>query len=141
MTGGQLENGCFELSKESEMMNQEFIVPGFLAGGIHCGIKADGNKDLALIFSPAAATASGVFTKNAFKAAPVLLDQERMKHGAGQAVVVNSGVANAATGLEGLDDARRVSSFVSKELRIADEMVFVGSTGVIGDRIPLGKIQ
>ena len=122
-------------------MSKDFIVPGFLASGMHCGIKADGNKDLALIFSTVAATAAGVFTKNAFKAAPVLIDQERIRHGIGQAIVVNSGVANAATGEEGLNDARRVSAFVSKELNIADELVFVGSTGVIGDRVPLDKIQ
>ena len=122
-------------------MSQEFIVPGFLASGMHCGIKADGNKDLALIFSATAATAAGVFTKNAFKAAPVLIDQEKMRHGTGQAIIVNSGVANAATGEEGLDDARRMSAFVSRELNIADELVFVGSTGIIGDRLPLNKIQ
>jgi len=122
-------------------MNQEFTVPGFLAGGMHCGIKVGENKDLALIFSTTAATASGVFTKNAFKAAPVLLDQERIRRGMGQAVIVNSGVANAATGAEGLDDARRMSSFVSQELNIADDLVFVGSTGVIGDRVPLDKIR
>ena len=122
-------------------MNQEFIVPGFLASGMHCGIKADGNKDLALIFSTTAAAAAGVFTKNAFKAAPVLLDQERIRCGIGQAVVVNSGIANAATGKEGLDDARRMSALVSNELHISDDLVFVGSTGVIGDRVPLDKIQ
>ncbi|HPJ97360.1 MAG TPA: bifunctional ornithine acetyltransferase/N-acetylglutamate synthase, partial [Syntrophales bacterium] len=83
-------------------MKQEFMVPGFLANGINCGIKEDGRRDLCLIFSTEKAVAAGVFTRNAFKAAPVILDMEKIKRGVGQAIVVNSGVANAATGEEGL---------------------------------------
>lgn len=122
-------------------MEQEFMIPGFLANGINCGIKEDGRRDLCLIFSTEKAVAAGVFTQNAFKAAPVLLDMERIQKGVGQAIVVNSGIANAATGEEGLRDARFVSSVTSKELKIPDERVFVASTGVIGHRVPVEKIK
>ena len=122
-------------------MEREFMVPGFLANGMSCGIKEDGRKDLCLIFSKEKAVAAGVFTRNAFKAAPVLLDMDRIKKGEAQAIVVNSGVANAATGEEGLRDARFISSVTSHALKIPDELVFVASTGVIGHRVPVDKIQ
>jgi len=121
--------------------NDEYRVPGFLANGIHAGIKPDGRNDLALIYSQVPATAAGLFTTNCFKAAPVLLDMERIRSGQVQAVVANSGVANAATGEQGYADALSVSKAVSERLRIDDELVQVASTGVIGHRIPLGKIK
>ena len=119
----------------------DYRVPGFLANGIHTGIKTNGGRDLALIFSTRPAAAAGVFTTNCFKAAPVLLDQQRIRSGMAQAVIANSGVANAATGPEGVADALAVSKAVSAELGIADEMVLVASTGVIGHRLPLRKIE
>jgi glutamate N-acetyltransferase/amino-acid N-acetyltransferase len=122
-------------------ISDDYRVPGFLANGIHSGIKTDGGRDLALIFSPRPAVAAGVFTTNCFKAAPVLLDQERIRAGVAQAVIVNSGVANAATGPEGVADALAVSKAVSTELGVDDAMVLVASTGVIGHRIPLRKIE
>ena len=122
-------------------MEREFMVPGFLANGMSCGIKEDGRKDLCLIFSKEKAVAAGVFTRNAFKAAPVLLDMDRIKKGEAQAIVVNSGVANAATGAEGLQDARFISSVTSHALKIPDEWVYVASTGVIGHRVPVEKIR
>ncbi len=118
-----------------------FRVPGFLASGIHAGIKEDGRPDLALIYSAQPAAAAGVFTTNCFKAAPVLLDMERIRSGKAQALIANSGVANAATGAVGLEDALAVSRTVSTELGIADDLVLVASTGVIGHRIPLEKIR
>lgn len=119
---------------------EECRVQGFLANGIHAGIKPDGKNDLALIYSLRPAKTAGVFTTNCFKAAPVLLDMERIKRGVARAVVVNSGVANAATGQEGFADALAVSKAASGALGIADEQVLVASTGVIGHRIPLEKI-
>jgi glutamate N-acetyltransferase / amino-acid N-acetyltransferase len=118
-----------------------YQVPGFLANGIHVGLKAEGMRDLSLIFSQRPATVAGVFTTNCFKAAPVLVDMERIKTGVVQAVIANSGIANAATGAEGLADALAVSTAVSTALGIADEMVLVASTGVIGHRLPVGKIE
>lgn len=118
-----------------------YRVPGFLANGIHAGIKADGRRDLALLYSTVPARAAGVFTTNCFKAAPVQLDMARIRSGMAQAVIANSGCANAATGPEGLADARAVSLALSREMGIADELVQVASTGVIGHRFDVGKIQ
>ena len=123
------------------MKPETYRVPGFLAHGIHTGIKANGGLDLAMIFSTRPAKAAGVFTTNCFKAAPVLLDMERIRTGFAQAIVANSGIANAATGPEGFADALSVSRTASRELGIADELVLVASTGVIGHRLPLPKIE
>ncbi len=118
-----------------------YRVPGFLANGIHAGIKAEGSRDLSLIFSLRPATAAGVFTRNCFKAAPVLIDSERIKRGSAQAIIANSGCANAATGPEGMADALAVSRAASGELGVADELLLVASTGVIGQRLPVQKIK
>ena len=123
------------------MKPETYRVPGFLANGVHTGIKTNGGRDLALIFSTRPATAAGVFTTNCFKAAPVLLDRERIRGGIAQAVIANSGVANAATGSEGFQDALTVSRAASGALGIADELVLVASTGVIGHRLPVSKIE
>src|SRR5674536_73704 len=116
-------------------------VPGFLANGISAGIKDGQQKDLALIYSTIPAKVAAVFTKNAFKAAPVLIDAERVKRGMAQAIITNSGCANAATGKEGYHDALAVSSAVSGQLKIKDELILLGSTGVIGKRLPVKKIE
>jgi glutamate N-acetyltransferase/amino-acid N-acetyltransferase len=120
---------------------EAYAVPGFLANGIHAGIKQDSMKDLALIFSTVPAKVSALFTKNRIKAAPVLLDMERVKTGLAQAIVANSGNANAATGPAGYGDAVEMSKIVSQRLHINDELVLVASTGVIGHRIPLDNIR
>jgi glutamate N-acetyltransferase/amino-acid N-acetyltransferase len=120
---------------------QTYVVPGFIAGGIHAGIKETGLKDLALIVSTLPSKVSGVFTTNAFKAAPVLLDQERIKSGRAQAILVNSGNANAATGKEGYEDAVSMARFASGHLNIREEYILVASTGIIGHRLPLEKIK
>lgn len=125
------------ICKESDT----YAVPGFLANGIHAGIKETGIKDLALIFSVVPARASAVFTRNCFKAAPVLLDMERIKSGVAQAILVNSGNANAATGKGGYADAVDMSRCASDNLNIADELVLVASTGIIGHRPPIGNIK
>jgi glutamate N-acetyltransferase / amino-acid N-acetyltransferase len=120
---------------------ETYRIPGFLANGVHAGIKEDGRRDLALIFSTCPAKAAGVFTTNCFKAAPVLLDMERIRAGSAQAVIANSGYANAATGPDGFQDALAVSIAASTELGIADDLILVASTGVIGQRIPVPKIR
>jgi glutamate N-acetyltransferase/amino-acid N-acetyltransferase len=125
------------ICKESDT----YAVPGFLANGIHAGIKENGIKDLALIFSVVPAKASAVFTRNCFKAAPVLLDMERIKSGVAQAILANSGNANAATGEAGYADAVDMSRSVSDNLNIADELVLVASTGIIGHRPPVRNIK
>ncbi|OPY89445.1 MAG: Arginine biosynthesis bifunctional protein ArgJ [Syntrophus sp. PtaU1.Bin208] len=123
------------------MNRDEYVVPGFLANGISAGIKEQGRKDLGLIFSEVPARAAGVFTTNCFKAAPVLVDMERMSLGMAQAIVTNSGNANAATGAKGYQDALAMSRAAATGLNIAEELVMVASTGVIGHPLPLEIIE
>ena len=119
-----------------------FAVPGFLAGGIPSGIKKNRGKDLALIYSETPAVTAAVFTQNRVKAAPVLVSMERVeRQHLSQAVVVNSGSANACTGSVGLDDARFVARLVALELNIDENLVLVASTGVIGKRLPVDTIS
>jgi glutamate N-acetyltransferase / amino-acid N-acetyltransferase len=121
-------------------IREEITVPGFVANGAQVGIKTDDRKDLSLIFSLVPAKAVGVFTTNSFKAAPVLVDMERIKSGMAQAILTNSGNANAATGEDGYRDALAMSRAASDSLKIKDELVLVASTGIIGQRLPLHKI-
>jgi len=120
---------------------KKISVPGFLANGISVGIKDPNKKDLALIYSTRPAKAAAMFTKNAFRAAPLLISAERIKKGMAQAIITNSGCANAATGKEGYKDAMNVSAEVAKQLGIREELVLPASTGVIGTRLPLKKIN
>jgi glutamate N-acetyltransferase/amino-acid N-acetyltransferase len=115
-------------------------VPGFLANGIAVGIKENGQRDLSLIYSKVLATADAVFTTNRFKAAPVILDMERISEGRAQAIIANSGNANASTGKNGYDDAVAMSKAVSGGLNIGEELILVASTGIIGEKLPVNKI-
>ena len=115
---------------------------GFKAGGIRCGIKADPEKkDLALIHSEKPCTAAAVFTQNLVQAACVLVTREHIAGGTLQAIVANSGNANACTGEAGLDAARRMAELVAGKLGIKAQEVAVASTGVIGVPLPIGKIE
>jgi glutamate N-acetyltransferase/amino-acid N-acetyltransferase len=116
-------------------------VPGFMANGISVGIKKQDQKDLGLIYSAIPAQVAAVFTKNTFKAAPLLINEERVKRGMAQAIITNSGCANAATGKEGYRDALIISDALSKQLKIREELILLGSTGVIGKRLPVKKIE
>jgi len=120
---------------------KKISVPGFLANGISAGIKVPEQKDLGLIFSTIPAKVAAVFTKNSFKAAPLIINTERIKKGMAQAIITNSGCANAATGKEGYKNALSVSVETSKELKIKDELVLLSSTGVIGKRLPVKTIN
>ena len=114
---------------------------GFLAAGIAAGIKKD-KKDMAMICSRKPCQAAGTFTKNLVKAAPVKWDQE-VVYGGGtvQAVVVNSGVANACTGEEGYGYCRETAQKAAEVLELSPSQVLVASTGVIGAQIPIEKIK
>lgn len=116
-------------------------IPGFLGCGIPSGIKKNEKKDLGLIFSRVPAKAAGVFTTNIVKAAPVILGMERIKKGFCQAIVVNSGNANACTGKRGLEDAISTSRLVARELGISESLVIPSSTGVIGVPLPMERIK
>ncbi len=114
---------------------------GFKAAGVACGLKGSGRPDLCLIASEVVCTAAGVFTTNAFKAAPVLVTVEHLQGGKLRAVVANSGNANAWTGDRGLEDAREMAAAVSRELAVPAREVAVASTGVIGVPLPMGQIE
>ena len=118
-----------------------FVVPGFLASGISAGIKRSKAKDLALIYSETPAATAAVFTENRVKAAPILLSTERAKNHLCQAVIVNSGNANACTGEGGLQDAQLMSRLAAQKLKIDERLVWVASTGVIGKRLPIEVIS
>jgi len=119
---------------------KKISVPGFLANGISVGIKSADKKDVGLIYSTLPAKVAAVFTKNSFKAAPLLINAERIKKGTAQAIITNSGCANAATGKEGYKDALAVSAQLAKELQIKEEHILLASTGIIGQRLPVKKI-
>jgi len=113
---------------------------GFRCASRNCGLKADG-KDLALFASDIDATAAAVFTRNQFPGAPVVLGRETIKGGLLRAIVANSKVSNVATGAEGLANARRMADAAAKELGTTADHVLVSSTGVIGRRLPIEKIE
>ena len=116
-------------------------VPGIRAAGLHAGIKAAEAKDVALIVTDTPATAAGVFTKNSVTAAPVLVCREHLSDGYAQAVIVNSGNANACTGEIGMANARRMAAATAEQLGIDTNLVLVSSTGVIGQQLPMDKIE
>jgi glutamate N-acetyltransferase/amino-acid N-acetyltransferase len=116
-------------------------IKGFQFSAVEAAVKKPGRKDLALIFSEVPATACAVFTTNAVKAAPVILSSERIKSGMAQALIVNSGNANACTGEPGLAAARETTHLAAAGLGIADDDVQVSSTGVIGVQLPLERIR
>ncbi len=117
------------------------MCPGFEAAGIAAGLKKINKKDLGLIFSKVPANVAGVFTRNRVKAAPVILDRERIKSGVCQAIIVNSGNANCCTGEQGIRDAETMASLSASELGISKDLVLVASTGVIGEPLPMKKIE
>jgi glutamate N-acetyltransferase/amino-acid N-acetyltransferase len=114
---------------------------GFSASGITAGLKKSGNKDMALIFSEVPANAAGAFTTSLFPAAPVVLAKDTLKtNNKFQAVIINSGIANACTGKQGLKDAEKMAELTASELKIEPEEVFVSSTGRIGTHLPMDII-
>ena len=114
---------------------------GFTAAGVQAGIKVSGNLDLALLYSKEPARCFAVFTKNQVQAAPVLYDKEVLSgKNIINAVVINSGNANACTGDQGYADAASMAELVEKELGLGKSSVLVGSTGIIGRKLPMEKI-
>ena len=112
---------------------------GFRAGGIHAGFRADPNRlDMALVEADELCPAAGVFTQNVFCAAPVTVSREHLDgvgYGFARAMVINSGIANAATGSVGLEAARRMAGIVAETVGCTTEDVLVASTGVIGQNL------
>ncbi|MFO7996595.1 MAG: bifunctional glutamate N-acetyltransferase/amino-acid acetyltransferase ArgJ [Dehalococcoidia bacterium] len=114
---------------------------GFLAGAVRAGIKAEGELDLAILCSEVPCTAAGVFTTNRIKSAPVILSRRHIAARRAQAVVVNSGCANACVGGQGLADALEMANLAAAKLGLSPEHVLVASTGVIGVPLPMDKIR
>lgn len=115
---------------------------GFRAGGTACGIKSEGGiKDLALLISDVPCVAAGFFTTSKTYAAPVKVCKTRLESGKTQAIIVNSGNANCATGELGLQNAYRMTEFVAQKFNLPEELVLCSSTGIIGRQLPIEKIE
>ena len=137
-------------AKLSEISGSILAPQGFKAAGVFCDIKRLGTgkgsekgkkRDLALIVSEAPGTVAGMFTTNRACAAPVKVCVQRVKKGRAQAVVVNSGNANACTGRQGLADAREMARFTERALALPPGLALVGSTGRIGVTMPMDNVR
>ncbi|MBP5222432.1 MAG: bifunctional ornithine acetyltransferase/N-acetylglutamate synthase [Lachnospiraceae bacterium] len=135
--------------KRGSRMNQEIKVieggitaaQGFEAAGVEAGVKYKNRKDMALIYSQVPCLAAGTFTTNVVKAAPVIWDKQIVETSEYvQAVVVNSGIANACTGSQGMDACRAEAAAAAKLLQIPETSVLIGSTGVIGMQMPVDRL-
>jgi glutamate N-acetyltransferase / amino-acid N-acetyltransferase len=139
------------MKQKLKLVEGSIVAPqGFLASGVFCDIKRLGTgkgsqrgkkRDLALIVSEVPATVAGMFTTNQVCAAPVKVCVERVKKGKAQAIVVNSGNANACTGKQGMKDAREMTAVLAKQLHMPEEQVLVGSTGRIGVTMPMTNVK
>src|SRR5215208_4481856 len=114
---------------------------GFVATGVACGVRSTGVKDLGLLFSEVPCEAAAVFTRNAVKGAPLVVTREAVERDGVRAVVANSGIANAATGQRGIEDARAMRALAAGTLGIKAGEVAVASTGVIGVHLPMDRIS
>jgi glutamate N-acetyltransferase/amino-acid N-acetyltransferase len=116
---------------------------GFLAGSIYCGIKPTNpdRPDLAMIYSPTPAVVAGTFTTNKVRAAPVRVSAAHLRAGDVRVIVANAGNANACTGAEGIDNAKRMTRRAASVLGLAERQVMVCSTGRIGVPLPIEKIE
>ena len=114
---------------------------GFKAAGIKAGIKKSGNRDLAVIYSEQPAAVAGTFTQNAVAAAPVYVSKAVVAGGTAQAIVANAGCANACTGDQGMQDAKKMAQLTGSALGIDASTVIVASTGVIGVNLPMDKLE
>ena len=112
---------------------------GFLAAGVHCGIKKK-KKDLSLLYSENICTAAAVFTSNIVKGAPIIVSKEHLKNNIAQAIIVNSGIANTCES-DGVEKASMMTGFVADALKINEDDVLVASTGVIGQPLNLQPIK
>ena len=115
---------------------------GYTAGAVYAGIKSRKKEkpDVAVLYSEQPCACAACFTTNKFCAAPVILGREILKKGKARAIVINSGNANAATGEQGIRDAKLVETETEKLLGLGEDEVFVCSTGVIGQRLPVDKV-
>ena len=114
---------------------------GYQAASVAAGIKYQDRKDMALIYSEVPCTVAGTFTRNIVKAAPVRWDQEVVKNSKGvQAIIVNSGIANACTGEMGMENNKAMAEAVAEKLNLTADMVLTASTGVIGKQLNMEPV-
>ena len=114
---------------------------GFEAAGIEAAVKYENRKDMAIIYSEKPCVVAGTFTSNVVKAAPVRWDMDIVENAPyAQAVIVNTGIANAGTGKEGMDYCKKTAQTAADELGIPQNAVLIGSTGVIGAQLPMDRI-
>lgn len=117
-------------------------VPDFYASSCYCGIKKSKNEDFCIIYTESDACCSGVFTTNKFIAAPVVVSKEQLENSRNiKAIVVNSGIANACTGVTGYINAKNTIDLASRYLGIDSSNILVSSTGIIGKQLPMEKIK
>lgn len=137
-----VSNGCNEgtTGMTTPNIKQLIDVKGFTFSAAEAAIKGPGRNDCALIYSATPAQCAGVFTKNKVIAAPLLVTKPRTASGQCQAVLINSGNANACTGKAGLEHAEQSSAAVAAELNIDENLVAVASTGVIGVPLPVERL-
>src|SRR5689334_10523215 len=114
---------------------------GFRAAGAACGLKKNGNPDVALVVADGPCTAAGIFTKNVVKGHSLLLTQKHIGAGKARAVAVNSGCANACLGAEGDADALKMAEIAALSAGCSPDEVLTGSTGVIGVRLDMAKLE
>jgi len=114
---------------------------GFFASAVNCGIKRSGRNDLALLFSEKPAACVATFTTNKFKSGSVVLSEKRVKKGAAQAVIVNSGNANCCVGKKELKDAAFIADSIARKLDLKKNLVLIASTGIVGRPLPVNKIK
>ncbi|HEX2728224.1 MAG TPA: bifunctional glutamate N-acetyltransferase/amino-acid acetyltransferase ArgJ [Rubrobacteraceae bacterium] len=114
---------------------------GFLAGGVACGVGKSGKNDLGVLYAGRECVAAAVFTRNVLKGAPLGVTRDAVESGGVRALVVNSGNANAATGVRGVEDARGMQALAAGALEIPAGQVAVASTGVIGVHLPMDRIR
>jgi len=124
-----------------KMKNKTITSPrGFLAAGVHCGVKKSGDNDLGLLVCPAGAKAAAVFTTNKIVSAAVTVCKQHVKNPSISAIIVNSGNANACTGRLGIDNAVKMCAETARKLKVENHQVLVASTGIIGEHLPMRKI-
>ncbi|KAI8146146.1 ArgJ family protein [Fennellomyces sp. T-0311] len=146
---GQTQRRLYSTNYSHLTSSKQALIPtsgtyplGFRAGGVHCGVKKNGNKDVALVISDRPCSGAAVFTTNAFKAAPVLVSQATLAENSNAlfGVVTNSGCANAVTGAQGLENAKRMRNTVDSLVKHPMSALTM-STGVIGQQLPIEKIE
>jgi len=122
-------------------VNRLFLPQGFFLNGINSGIRDKEKRDIALIYSEVPCVAAGLFTKNRVRAAPVIISKRHLRNGRAQAILANSGCANACTGRRGIEDAQTMAYDLACQSGIKKEDVLLASTGVIGRFLPMNRVK